>query len=266
MTTASTDFYQYLFDVRGKVALVTGGTRGIGFMIAEGLVKAGARVYVASRKAEACEETEAQLSPHGFCVAIPSDLSTIDGCKTLAQDINTREDKLHILVNNAGVTWSEDIDAFHEKAWDKVMDLDVKSPFFLTQQLLPLIRAAASPDNRASIINVTSVNGIRPSNLRNYSYVAAKAGLGQLSQQLASDLMNDCINVNVIAPGLFKSKMTAPLFTSEDAEAQVMDSQPMKRGGAMEDVAGLVIYLSSKAGGFITGITVPCDGGVTSIN
>ena len=135
MTTASTDFYQYLFDVRGKVALVTGGTRGIGFMIAEGLVKAGARVYVASRKAEACEETEAQLSPHGFCVAIPSDLSTIDGCRTLAQDINTREVKLQILVNNAGVTWSEDIDAFHEKAWDKVMDLDVKSPFFLTQQL-----------------------------------------------------------------------------------------------------------------------------------
>ena len=194
------------------------------------------------------------------------DVRNADEIRNVVNYCESKYGRLDILVNNAGVTWSEDIDTFHEKAWDKVMDLDVKSPFFLTQQLLPLIRAAASPDNRASIINVTSVNGIRPSNLRNYSYVAAKAGLGQLSQQLASDLMSDCINVNVIAPGLFKSKMTAPLFTSEDAEAQVMASQPMKRGGAMEDVAGLVIYLSSKAGGFITGVTVPCDGGVTSIN
>ncbi|MAV27876.1 MAG: 3-oxoacyl-ACP reductase [Gammaproteobacteria bacterium] len=266
MSEKSADFYQYLFDVRDKVALVTGGTRGIGLMIAEGLVKAGARVYVASRKPEACEETQAALSPHGFCIAIPSDVATIDGCRALADDIKSREKKLDILVNNAGVTWSENIDDFHEKAWDKVMDLDVKSPFFLTQQLLPLIRTASSQESRASIINVTSVNGIRPSSLRNYSYVAAKAGLGQLSQQLARDLMDDNINVNVIAPGLFKSKMTASLFANEDAETQVMASQPMKRSGAMEDVAGLVIYLSSKAGGFITGVTIPCDGGVTSIN
>ena len=171
---------------------------------------------------------------------------------------------MDILVNNAGFTWSEDIDAFHEKAWDKVMDIDVKGPFFLIQQLLPLIRAAASPEQRASIINVTSINGLKPSDLRNYSYVAAKAGLGQLSVQLAKDLMPDNINVNVIAPGLFKSKMTAPLFADADTAEQVLASQPMGRSGAMEDAAGLVIYYSSKAGSFITGATIACDGGVTS--
>ncbi len=262
--TGDQSFYEQVFGVRGKVALVTGGTRGIGLMIAEGLVKAGARVYVASRKLDACEETEATLSQWGECVAIPSDVATIEGCERLADEINSREARLDILVNNAGVTWSEDIDKFHEKAWDKVMDLDVKSPFFLIQKLLPLLRAAASPENRASIINVTSVNGLKPSSLRNYSYVAAKAGLGQLSVQLARDLLHDNINVNVMAPGLFKSKMTAPIFATEELEAQALAAQPMRRAGAMEDAAGLVIYFSSKAGSFITGETIACDGGAVS--
>ena len=225
----SNSFYEHVFGVRNKVALVTGGTRGIGLMIAEGLVKAGARVYVSSRKVDACEETETALSVHGECFAIPSDVSTIDGCEQLATAVGAREDHLDILVNNAGVTWSEDIDRFHEKAWDKVMDLDVKSPFFLTQKLLPMLRNAASPDNRASVVNVTSVNGLRPGNLRNYSYVAAKAGLGQLSVQMARDLLADNINVNVLAPGLFKSKMTAPLFATKEMERQVLAAQPMGR-------------------------------------
>jgi NAD(P)-dependent dehydrogenase (short-subunit alcohol dehydrogenase family) len=254
-------FYEHLFGVRDKVALVTGGTRGIGLMIAEGLVKAGARVYVASRKADACVQAEALLCAHGHCVAIPADVSTIAGCESLAEDLGTREPHLNILVNNAGVTWSEDIDRFHEKAWDKIMDLDVKSPFFMAQKLLPMLRKAARPERRSSIINVTSVNGLRPSNLRNYSYVAAKAGLGQLSVQMARDLLADNINVNVIAPGLFKSKMTAPLFASEELEEQLLAAQPMRRAGAMEDAAGLVIFLSSRAGSFLTGVTIPCDGG-----
>ncbi len=260
----SESFYEHVFGVRGKTAVVTGGTRGIGLMIAEGLVRAGARVYVSSRKADACEETEAALSEYGECIAIPGDVSTIEGCQTLADQIAEREPHVNILVNNAGVTWSEDIDKFHEKAWDKVMDLDIKSPFFLTQKLLPLLRAGASPDNRASVVNVTSVNGVRPSNLRNYSYVAAKAGLGQLSVQMARDLLADNINVNVMAPGLFKSKMTAPLFADEEAAQKMLAGHPMGRSGAMEDAAGLVIFFSSKAGSFVTGSTVLCDGGSTS--
>lgn len=260
----SDSFYEHVFGVRGKTAVVTGGTRGIGLMIAEGLVRAGARVYVSSRKADACEETEAALSVYGECIAIPGDVSTIEGCQALADEIAEREPHLNILVNNAGVTWSEDIDKFHEKAWDKVMDLDIKSPFFLTQKLLPLLRAGASPDNRASVVNVTSVNGVRPSTLRNYSYVAAKAGLGQLSVQMARDLLPDNINVNVMAPGLFKSKMTAPLFADEEAAQKMLAGHPMGRSGAMEDAAGLVIFFSSKAGSFVTGSTVLCDGGSTS--
>jgi NAD(P)-dependent dehydrogenase (short-subunit alcohol dehydrogenase family) len=257
----SNSFYEDLFSVRDKVAVVTGGTRGIGYMIAEGLVRAGARVYVASRKLEACEETQAELSKLGDCTAIVADLSCIEGCAKLAEEIGKREEKLHILVNNAGVTWSLPIDEFTEKAWDKVVNLDVKSPFFLIQKMLPLLRKATSPEARASVVNITSVNGLRPSALQNYSYVAAKAGLGQMSKQMARDLMQDGINVNVIAPGLFKSKMTAPLFATEEIAQQAAATVPMGRPGAMEDIAGLVIFFSSKAGSFLTGTTVSCDGG-----
>ena len=259
------DFYEQLFGVRGKVALVTGGTRGIGLMIAEGLVRAGAKVYIASRKVDACAEAERQLRELGDCTAIPANLADVDGCTRLAEAFRERESALHILVNNAGLTWSLPIDDFSEKAWDRVVDLDVKSPFFLIQKLLPEIRAAASPDDRAAIVNITSVNGIRPSGLMNYSYVAAKAGLGQLSAQLARDLMADHVNVNVIAPGPFKSKMTAPLFATEEQDRQVTASFPMKRWGRMEDAAGLTIFLSSRAGSYLTGQTIPCDGGATTI-
>ncbi len=257
----SDSFYEDLFSVRDKVAVVTGGTRGIGLMIAEGLVRAGARVYVASRKTEACEETQAKLGRLGDCTAIVSDVSTIEGCTRLAAEIGNREEKLHILVNNAGVTWSLPIDDFTEKAWDKVMNVDVKGPFFLTQKLLPLLRKAASAESRASIVNITSINGLRPSGLQNYSYVAAKAGLGQMSAQMARDLLHDHINVNVIAPGLFKSKMTVAVFASEETARAAIASVPMGRTGKMEDIAGLVIFFSSKAGGFLTGTTIPCDGG-----
>lgn len=261
----SEGFYERLFGVRGKVALVTGGTRGIGLMIAEGLVRAGARVYVASRKVEACEASEEQLAPFGECVALPCDLRDVAGCKALASAIREREEKLHILVNNAGLTWSLPLAEFTEKAWDRVVDLDVKSPFFLTQELLPQLRAAASPEHRASIVNITSVNGIRPSGLMNYSYVAAKAGLGQLTAQLARDLIADHINVNAIAPGPFKSKMTAPLFATEEQDREVTASFPMRRWGRMEDAAGLTIFLCSEAGSYLTGQTIPCDGGATTI-
>ena len=258
-------FYEHLFGVRGKVALVTGGTRGIGLMIAEGLVRAGARVYVSSRKLEACAETERTLRELGECIAIPGDLRDVAGCEALAAALGEREDRLHILVNNAGLTWSLPMDEFTEKAWDRVVDLDVKSPFFLTQKLLPSMRAAASHEERASIVNISSVNALKPSGLANYSYVAAKAGLCQLSAQLARDLMADQINVNVIAPGPFKSKMTAPLFATEEQDRRMIESFPMKRWGRMEDAAGLTIFLSSRAGSYLTGQTIPCDGGATTI-
>ena len=251
--------------MRNKIALVTGGTRGIGLMIAEGLVRCGAKVYISSRKADACQAAEARLTEHGDCIAIPCDISTVDGCHSLAGAIAARESELHILVNNAGLTWSADIDEFPEKAWDRVVDLDAKAPFFLTQALLPQLRAAASPAERASIVNISSVNAIRPSGLRNYSYVAAKAGLQGMSIQMARDLNVDNINVNVIAPGPFKSKMTAPLYSNEEIEAQVMESFTMGRWGAMEDAAGLTIFLSSKAGSFLTGVVIPCDGGASTI-
>ena len=247
------------------MALVTGGTRGIGLMIAEGLVRAGARVYVSSRKLDACAETERRLSAYGECIAIPCDINSLDGCRQLAEAVAAREDRLHLLVNNAGLTWSAPIDEFPEKAWDRVVDLDMKSPFFLSQQLLPLLRAAASPEQRSVIVNISSVNGIRPSGLQNYSYAAAKAGLAQLSAQMARDLMDDHINVNVIAPGPFKSKMTAPLYATDELEAEVRSGFPMKRWGRMEDVAGLTIMLASPAGSYLTGIEIPCDGGSTSV-
>lgn len=261
----SDSYYEHLFGVRDKVALITGGTRGIGLMIAEGLVRCGAKVYVASRKVDACQAAEAKLKEHGNCMAIPCDISTVEGCRALAAEIASRESKLHILVNNAGLTWSANIDEFSEKAWDRVMNLDAKSPFFLTQALLPQLRAAASPEARASVVNISSANGIRPSGLENYSYVAAKAGLQGLSAQMARDLNGDHINVNVIAPGPFKSKMTAPLYANEEIEKEVMKGFTMGRWGAMEDAAGLTIFLSSKAGSFLTGVIIPCDGGSTTI-
>lgn len=261
----TTSFYEHLFGVRGKVALVTGGTRGIGLMIAEGLVRCGARVYVSSRKVDACEAAQAKLSKLGECHAIPCDLGTIDGCAALASAVAARESRLDLLVNNAGQTWSLDIDEFTERAWDKVMDLDLKSPFFLTQKLLPLLRAAASAQQRAVVINITSINGLRPSGLRNYSYAAAKAGLGQLTAQMARDLNDEHINVNAIAPGPFKSKMTAPMYASEEIEQRELESFTMKRWGALEDAAGLTIMLASRAGSFLTGQVIPCDGGATTI-
>ena len=261
----SESFYEDLFSVRGKVALVTGGTRGIGLMIAEGLVRAGARVYVASRKEDACAEAERTLSEFGEAVAIPCDLQSLEGVEKLAAEIAARENRLDLLVNNAGLTWNQPIDEFPEKGWDRVLNLDAKAPFFLSQKLLPLLRAAASPEQRAVIVNISSVNGIKPSGLQNYSYVVAKAGLAQLSAQMARDLMEDQINVNTIAPGPFKSKMTGPLYATEQLDQQAIDRFPMKRWGRMEDVAGLTILLASRAGSYLTGIEIACDGGSTSI-
>jgi NAD(P)-dependent dehydrogenase (short-subunit alcohol dehydrogenase family) len=248
-----------LFRLDGRVALVTGGSRGIGRMIAAGFVAQGAKVYVSSRKAEACFETAAALGDR--CIALPQDISTVAGCKALAADLAAREAKLDILVNNAGAAWGEPFETFPEKGWDKVMDLNVKSPFFLTQALHELIKAAASRERPAKVINITSIDGQRLNPWETYSYHASKAALIYLTKRMAARLVRDGINVTSIAPGAFASEMNRAARDHGDAVAQAI---PAKRIGVDEDMAGAAIYLASRAGDYVVGETITVDGGLVN--
>jgi len=250
-----------LFSVEGKVALVTGGSRGIGEMIAEGYVTHGVRTYISARKAEACNATAERLSEIGECISIPADLSTSEGIQSLVETIKSRESKLDILVNNAGAVWGAPIEEFPESAWDKVMTINVKSPFFLSQALLPLLDNAASPENPARIIMVGSIDGLNVSQLPTFSYGPSKAAIHHLARTLAAHLADQSITVNAIAPGLFPSKMTAA--TIDRVGEQVRQATPLKRHGQPEDMAGVAIYLASKAASFVTGVVIPVDGGIT---
>lgn len=250
-----------LFSIEGKTALVTGGTRGIGLMIARGYVEAGARVYVASRSEEACAETEKELSKLGTCVAIPANLSTQEGCVALADEIKGRETKLDILVNNAGANWGAPYDEFPASAWDRVLDLNVKGPFFLTQALTPLLQAAASEGSPSRVINIGSIDGIQVPLLDTYSYSASKAAIHHMTHVLARKLA-PTITVNAIAPGPFQSKMMAA--TLENFGDSIAASCPMKRIGEPDDMAGVAIYLASKAGAYVTGAVIPVDGGIST--
>jgi NAD(P)-dependent dehydrogenase (short-subunit alcohol dehydrogenase family) len=250
-----------LFDIAGKVALVTGGSRGIGEMIAEGYVTHGVKTYISARKAEACDATAARLSEHGECISIPADLSTAAGIETLVSAIREREDRLDILVNNAGATWGEPVETFPEAAWDKVMDINVKSPFFLTQALLPLLEAAASQDDPSRIIMIGSIDGLNINRLPTFSYGPSKAAVHHLARTLAAHLAPRHITANTIAPGLFPSKMTAGLI--DQMGEQIIAGTPLKRAGRPEDMAGIAIYLASKAASFVTGAVIPVDGGIT---
>lgn len=247
-----------LFDVSGKVAVVTGGSRGIGAMIARGFVENGVKTYITARKEEELRATEQELSQLGECIALPSNLGSLEGVKAFAAAIRERESSVHILVNNAGASWGADIDDFPESGWDKVMDLNVKSLFFLTQQLLPVLRNAGSADDPARVINIGSVNGFTHSHMNNYSYSASKAAVHHLTRHLGADLTGDYINVNGIAPGFFPSKMTAHLLPHEKELAQAI---PRKRLGNAEDAAGTAIYLCSRASAWVTGHTIALDGG-----
>ena len=250
-----------LFDITGKVALVTGGSRGIGEMIAEGYVSNGVRTYISSRKADACDATAARLSKIGECISIPADLSTADGIRALVDEIRRHENRLDILVNNAGATWGEKLEQFPESGWDKIMDINVKSPFFLSQALLPLLEASASADDPARIIMIGSIDGINVNRLPTFSYGPSKAAVHHLARTLASHLADRHITCNAIAPGLFPSKMTA--FIMKKMERKVVKATPLKRVGRPEDMAGVAIYLASKASGFVTGTVIPVDGGIT---
>lgn len=249
-----------LFDLSGKTAVVTGGTRGIGLMIARGLLVAGARVYVSSRKADACAAAEQELGQYGTVTAIPADLSTEPECLRLAQEIGNREQALNVLVNNAGANWGAPLAEFPAAAWDKVVDVNLKAPFFLTRAFLPLLEAAGTRDDPARVINIGSIDGLHVPSLPTYSYSASKAGLHHLTRVLARDLGPRQITVNAVAPGPFESKMmAATLQAFGDA---IAESAPLRRIGRPDDMAGVAVYLASRAGAYVTGAVIPVDGGL----
>jgi len=248
-----------LFSIAGKTALVTGGSRGIGLMIARGYVEAGAKVYISSRKQTACDETARQLSEIGECISIPADLSTVAGCQHLADEIKAREPSLHILVNNAGANWGAPLNEFPEAGWDKVMDTNVKGIFFLTQQLLPQLEAAARPGDPARVINIGSIDAIHIPFVDNYAYSASKAAVHHMTRVLAVKLGPRGVAVNAIAPGLFPSKMTEWLI--DNFEEQIVAGCPLRRKGEPADMAGVAIYLASRAGAYVNGAVMTVDGG-----
>jgi NAD(P)-dependent dehydrogenase (short-subunit alcohol dehydrogenase family) len=252
-----------LFSIRGKVALVTGGSRGIGLMIARAYVEAGARTYISSRSVEACDEVAAELSKAGECVAIPSDLGTMEGVEQLAGAIAEREPALNILVNNAGAAWGAPMEEFPESGFDKVWNLNVKGLFFLTVRLLRQLRKAATGEDPARVINIGSIDGIRAPLLPNYSYSAAKAGVHMLTRHMAHHLVKENITINAIAPGLFPSKMTRTLVAAID-DLDDVDYIPRGRAGRPDDIAGPAIFLASRAGAYLTGAVIPVDGGVST--
>jgi len=248
-----------LFSVEGKVVLVTGGSRGIGEMIARGYVENGAKVYISSRKADVCDRVAEELSEYGTCISLPFDLGGMEGIEGLANAIKERESRLDVLVNNAGATWGAPIDDYPEDGWDKTVDLNVKSIFFLTQKLLPLLRAASTAENPGRVINIASVNGIEPPTLETYAYSTSKAGCIMLTRHLAKRLAPEHILVNAIAPGPFPSKMMAA--TLAQAGDAIAKNNPRGRIGQPEDIAGVAIFLGSRASAYTTGAVVPCDGG-----
>ncbi|MEO5671233.1 MAG: SDR family oxidoreductase [Ramlibacter sp.] len=248
-----------LFSLAGRTALVTGGSRGIGRMIAKGFLVHGARVYISSRKAAACEDTARELSALGTCIALPADVSTVEGAKALAAAYSAREGALDILVNNAGAAWGESFDTFPEKGWDKVMDLNVKSPFFLTQALHGQLRAGAKA-RPSKVINIASIDGVSVNPQETYSYAASKAGLIHLTKRMSLRLVKDNIVVSGIAPGAFASDMNRD---ARDHGDEVARRIPAGRIGTDEDMAGVAIYLASRAGDYVVGETIVVDGGVT---
>ena len=254
-----------LFSLEGKIALVTGGTQGIGFMIAEGLVGAGARVIVCGRRQADAHEAELSLGRER-CRALLVDLGEADGPARLIEGVKAETDRLHILVNNAGTGWSAALGAFPRRGFEKVLQLNLMAPFELIQQALPLLEAAASADDPARIINIASVDGLRPPLAETYSYSASKAGMLMLARHLGAHLVGRNITVNVIAPGLFETRLSAHMFDPSHPRAGDRPDIPLGRPGRAEDVAGAAIYLASRAGAYLTGVTLPVAGGIGTVD
>jgi NAD(P)-dependent dehydrogenase (short-subunit alcohol dehydrogenase family) len=249
-----------LFNLNGKIAVVTGGSRGIGKMIVEGYLAAGcARVYISARKVDQIEATVAEYGEK--VIGLPCDLSTVEGCESLAAQIAERETKVDILVNNAGAAWGADFGTVTDAQWDRVMDLNVKGLFFLTQALHPLMKAAATFERPGKVINIASIDGLRINPWQTYAYQASKAAVIHLTRRLAAELIRDNIQVTGIAPGAFQSEMNK--VARDHAEA-VGKGIPFPRVGTAEDMAGLAIFLASRAGDYVVGDTVACDGGIVN--
>jgi NAD(P)-dependent dehydrogenase (short-subunit alcohol dehydrogenase family) len=253
-----------LFSIEGKVAIVTGGSRGIGYMIAEGLVSNGVRTYITSRKAPECDAAAAELSKGGECVSIPADIASEDGLARFVSGFSEREPALHILVNNAGAAWGAPLGEFPAAGFDKVFNINLKAPFMLTQALLPHLEAEATADDPGRVIMIGSIDGVMVPFGDNFSYSASKAGVHMLARHLAHNVVKQNITVNTIAPGPFRSKMMGYLLDDPASRARVAKSVPRQRIGTPEDVAGAVIYLSSRAGAWLTGVYLPVDGGLST--
>ena len=251
-----------LFNVRGKVAVVTGGSRGIGLMIARGLLEAGAEVIITSRKAGPLEAAVAELSELGTVTGFAADISTESGVDGLVYAIRTKYDRVDLLINNAGATWGAPIDEFPASGWEKVIGTNVQGVFALTQALLPQLRASATAADPARVINIGSVDGLRVPMMENYSYSASKAAVHMLTRHLAKRLASEHITVNAIAPGPFESKMTAFLLSSEEGRDAVASTVPLGRIGEGDDIVGTTLFLASRAGAYVTGSIIPLDGGI----
>ena len=249
-----------LFDLTGRVAVVTGGTRGIGLMMARGLLQAGASVYISSRKPEAGQAAVAELTEFGRVVSVPADLSSEAECLRLAEVVGQSEPRVHILVNNAGAAWGAPLEQYPESAWDKLVDLNLKAPFFLTRAFLPLLEEAATDDDPARVVNVGSIDGLHVPPMHTYSYAASKAGLHHLTRVLAKELGPRRITVNAVAPGPFESKMMAA--TLEAFGPEIAARAPLGRIGRPDDMAGVAVYLSGRGGAYVTGAVIPVDGGI----
>ena len=250
------------FDLTGKTAVVTGGSRGIGMMMARGLLQAGAAVVISSRKPDACAEAVEQLAELGDVRAVPADLSSYEECRRLADEVTSSAASVDVLVNNAGANWGEALETFPPAAWDRVLDLNLKSPFWLVQSFLPALRAAGTADDPARVINVGSIDGIHVPPLPTYAYTSSKAALHQLTRHLAKELGPQHVTVNAVAPGPFPSKMMAATLDAFGEE--IAAAAPLRRIGRDDDMAGIVVFLASRAGAYVTGAVIPVDGGIAT--
>lgn len=252
-----------LFSVKGRVAVVTGGSSGIGRHIATGLAAAGAKVYICARteaKVKAAAE-EISAATGGSCIGLTTDLSTLAGIDALVATVAASESALHILVNNAGTMADAPIDDYGEADWDQVIDLNLKAPFFILQKFLPLLRAGGTAERPASLINIGSVGALKVGPKENYAYQASKSAIHWMAKGLAKRLGRDHITANVIAPGFFESEMT--VITSDEMRKMVEGMVPRGRVGTPEDLAGTAIYLASRAGAYVTGSVIPVEGGLS---
>lgn len=264
MTDSTGTAWPDLFSVAGKAVIVTGGSRGIGYMIARGFASAGARVYISARKAPECEQAAADISAVGACTAIPADLSTPQGIERLVGTVTDAEPAVHVLVNNAGATWGAPLEEYPDSGFDKVFAINVKAVFNLTVKLLPALRKAASPDDPGRVINIGSVDGISVPGTENYAYSASKAAVHMVTRHLAHRLAKEHIAVNGLAPGPFESKMMAFALDDERVRAGIEKSIPLGRIGRPDDMAGAAIFLASRAGSYLTGAIIPVDGGAST--